>query len=126
MINSRAQSLLGYNLAAGNTRFERSGPAQVPRLASVQTAAPKLVLAPAVGSAGSARALDGLVDSILAVISIALVVAAVAFTMQICFKPSWPQIPVFAVLYLVIRGLVRNHQHIRSVGSTSLNACPPP
>jgi hypothetical protein len=122
MINSRAQRLLGYNLAAGSARFERSAPAQVPRLASVQTAAPQPALAPAVGTAGAARALGGLVDRILAVISIALVVAAVAFTMQVCFKPSWPQIPVFAVLYLVIRGLVRNHRQIRSVEPASLNA----
>ena len=49
---------------------------------------------------------SGVVDKAFALISVAIVVAACLTAMYAWIAPGWPQIPILAALYLLVRSLL--------------------
>jgi hypothetical protein len=50
---------------------------------------------------------SGVVDTIFTLVSVALVVAVCIAGVRAWIAPGWPQIPIFAGLYLLVRAVLR-------------------
>jgi hypothetical protein len=71
-----------------------------------------------------ASPVSGIIDSIFALISIALVVAASLAAMHAWIEPGWMQIPILAGLYLLVRAVVRHLFDTKSAWGPKLVRAP--